>query len=348
MRNIVPLASVTSGGLLLLSAVLATPAAAHQPASSCSVTRVLPIDATGELTRTADEVDGVLVDTVGTVPIDLSETLEAVVAEATGTTSPLVVEVVRSAGGAQSEVTGVTGPLPTSLSASIADALGCSDEAEPAPSGDGNEESGESEESGEDAPTECSITSVAPLEGTVEDVEGVVVDLTGPLPVDLSDTVAEVAGQLDEATGPVAVTLVETVAGVEAEVTGITGPLPVALAPELANALGCRDETAPPTDGAPSDEPSEPTDDEPAGDGATDEGQRDETTTDDPSARDTGTDDEGSSDQNAAVLSSQNSASGAVAAPGSGELPRTGGGAGLSLAGVLSVGLGLALRRWTS
>lgn len=334
------------GLIIMAGTVLPTSAASAQspPQRECAVTSVIPIDASGQATATANEVDGVLVDVVGPTPADLSETLDGVIAEATNTTSPLVVEVIDTVEGVEVEVTGVTGPLPASLSGSIADALGCSDRSSyRSPSEDSS--AAESEQSA----MECQVTSVLPVDAegeataAADEVEGVVIGVTGPLPADVSDTIGTVFAELDGQTGPVAVTIVETVGGVEAEVTGVTGPLPVGLSDELATALNCEDTTPPAEEPSAEDEPTEsddPSDDSDTGDTPS------EGSDGGASAPDDGTEEGATSngDTDTAVLSG--AATQQEQAGSEGELPRTGGGGVLAWLGTLLAGAGYGLRRW--
>ncbi|HVT77845.1 MAG TPA: hypothetical protein VHD87_12505 [Acidimicrobiales bacterium] len=141
--------------------------AATSAQRECAVTSVLPVDAAGEVTGVAGQVQGALVGVAGPLPVDLQATIAGVFGQLDGATSDLVVQVVDSVEGAQVTVEGVAGPLPADLSGQLASALGCKDTAAPVPvdstpaPGSGNPSNGGGSSSGGSSSGSNGNTTVA-------------------------------------------------------------------------------------------------------------------------------------------------------------------------------------------
>lgn len=97
----------------------------------CRVTSVVPVDAEGEATTVAGEVEGVVIGTAGPLPTGVESTVASTFAQLGTATSDLAVTVVQTAGEAQITVEGVAGPLPADLSHELAMALDCRDTTPP-------------------------------------------------------------------------------------------------------------------------------------------------------------------------------------------------------------------------
>lgn len=330
---------IPAAGTLLLLGLSAAPAAAQEAPPPCSVTDADFAEGT------VNDAETVIVSITGPLPVDASDTIGEVFNELDGQTRPVTVTLRQTTDEVDATVRGVTGELPVDIEQTLNEALGCEGtdaEDGPAPAGERGSDSSAAQD-----PCEVDVA------GPTDEVETVVVGVTGPLPVDLSDTVGGVFNELDGQAGPVAVTVEETARGAEATVTGITGPLPVDIEQTLADALGCQLTTA-----EPADEPATDTDDETA-----DETTNDETTNDDTANDDTANDEtadagteagadadagqraDDTSDADAANSAEAEVLAGAASADDDGTLPRTGGGAMISLLGLGLVGAGEVLRR---
>lgn len=108
-----------------------------EPAGTeCRITSIVPVDAEGEATTIASDVEGTIVSVTGPLPVGVEATVADVFTQAGAAGSDVAVQVVQTVDGVQVEVEGVAGPLPANLSAELAAALNCSEAAtEPAPGG---------------------------------------------------------------------------------------------------------------------------------------------------------------------------------------------------------------------
>lgn len=211
---------------------------------------------TGLDPRNDKNVDGVRVVVSGAVPADIGRLVRDAVAELMTAAGPVRTVVEPIATGVIVTVRGVTGELPPELGGALDQATGCLTT---------NPTAEEDPAAAERASTECRITSVLPVDAEgevtsiVSEIEGAVVGVTGPLPVDLGSTVADVFTQVGAAGSDVAVQVIEGADGGQAQVEGVVGPLPANLSTELATALGCTET-----------ETTEPAPAEESGDGSTD------------------------------------------------------------------------------
>lgn len=234
------------------------PAAVAEP-GDCVIDEVSAV--TGVDPRSSGEVEGVRVLIEGTVPADIGATVSSTVAGAMTQTGPIRTMVEPAATGAVVTVRGVAGDLPPELDDALATATGCLAADDPA-----------ADEAPADDPSPgCEVERVQTIDvegeatSTVAEIEGAVVEITGPLPVGAASTVGIVFAEAGAVNANPPVDVETTVEGAILTVTGVTGPLPAELPAEIADALGCDDATAEPApaddrDPAPDGDGNEPTD----------------------------------------------------------------------------------------
>lgn len=264
-----------TGACLPVPFGFALPPAGADEATRCAVTDVGGIDGFGRPTDDAGEITAVVASISGDLPVDAGSTLSDAVGSAMDASGPVWTTFRSTLDGVDATVSPLEGALPPDLARVVEEALGCVEAVaaavESSPAGDPSE--GDGVAAPEPAATppvtagppasaaavECEITAVLPVDATgtvvstVADAEGVLVSVTGPLPVGAADTVAGVVQTVSDTAGPLVPTVVETVETVEVTVTGVSGPLPADLSATLADALGCRDVSSSPATPGPSD-----------------------------------------------------------------------------------------------
>ena len=217
----------------------------------CTLDSVTAI--TGMDPRNDENVDGVRVAVAGVLPADIGRSVTDIVTGLMIVSEPIRTTVEPIADGAVVTVRGVTGELPPELESALETATGCL-------VGDGTERAIDPGQLGtaDPAGTECAVTRVLPVDatgevtGVVSEIEGLLIGVTGPLPVELEPTVLAVLDQVGVVLSDAVVEVVEVVDGVQVQLEGVAGPLPIDLSSELASALGCTEaESAQPapTDG---------------------------------------------------------------------------------------------------
>lgn len=245
-KLLLPVLFVPIAGLLYV----APPAAAAPASSDCVITEVSSV--TGVDPSGNERLNGVATTIEGAVPPDVGRTVTEAVTQVMTATEPVRTVVQPASDGVVVTVRGVSGDIPSALPADLERATGCALDRPASLSAD----NGDSPASASAASRECAVTSVLPVDATgtvtsaVTEVQGVVIGVTGPLPVDLAATVAGVLQEAGVTASDTVAQVVDTVAGAQVTVQGVTGPLPADLSGQLAAALGCHDAAAPmPSDG---------------------------------------------------------------------------------------------------